>query len=178
MATAQNATNAKPSRAQNGAPETKSNASLTRVVQHQLAELPFYSAFDYITFTLEGRRVTLMGQVLRPSLRKYAVSAIQSLEEVESVVDQIEVLPESMEDNELRRAIYRAVYEDPTLEVYAVQPVPPIHIIVRSGGVALEGTVRSVSDKNLAGTRAGRVPNAGTIKNNLRVAAPSDRTLE
>jgi hyperosmotically inducible protein len=154
--------------------EDKNSSSLGREVRHQLAELPFYSEFDFITFTLDGKKVTLSGQVVRPSLKKHAVTAIQSLEGVEKVVDQIEVLPRSPEDNEIRRTIYRSIYEDPTLATYAVQAVPAIHIIVKNGSVALEGMVKSAVHKNLAGARAGSVENVATVTNNLKVqASPS-----
>ena len=162
---------------QGAEPQTKATANLAHVVRHQLAELPFYSEFDFITFTLDGKKVTLTGQVLRPSLKKHAEWAVKSLEGVESVSNQIEVLPSSTTDNELRRAIYRAIYEDPVLEGYAVQAVPPIHIIVKNGNVALEGVVRSASDKALAAKRAATAGIAGGVKNNLKVQerqAPSE----
>jgi hyperosmotically inducible protein len=145
------------------------NPNLAREIRHQLAELPFYSAFDFITFALDGNNVTLTGQVVRPSLKKHAEEAIKSLEGVESVNDQIEVLPKSERDDELRRAIYRAIYEDPLLQGYAVQAVPPIHIIVKDGSVTLEGTVNTANDKSLAAKRASTVENVMGLKNNLKV---------
>ena len=154
---------------QTAKPQTKATPNLAHEVRHQLAELPFYSEFDFITFTLDGKKVTLTGQVLRPSLKKHAESAVKSLEGVESVSNQIEVLPSSATDNELRRAIYRAIYEDPALEGYAVQAVPPIHIIVKDGNVTLEGVVNSASDKALAAKRAGTAGITGGVKNNLKV---------
>ena len=147
------------------------NPDLAREIRHQLGQLPFYSAFDFITFTLDGKHVTLTGQVVRPSLRKHAEEVIKSLEGVETVNDQIEVLPKSERDDELRRAIYRAIYEDPVLEGYAVQAVPSIHIIVKDGSVTLEGTVISAADKSLAAKRAGTVENIVGVKNNLKLPA-------
>jgi len=158
-----------PAGGQSAKEQTKGSSNLAHQVRHQLAELPFYSEFDFITFTLDGKKVTLTGQVLRPSLKKRAESAVKSLEGVESVSNQIEVLPSSTTDNELRRAIYRAIYEDPALEGYAVQAVPPIHIIVKDGSVTLEGVVSSASDKTLAGKRAGAVGNVAGVKNDLKV---------
>lgn|SRR5215471_15522822 len=151
--------------------QNKNVPNLSREVRHQIAELPFYSAFDFIAFTINGRNVTLIGQVVRPSLKKDAESAIKSLEGVDTVTNQIEVLPSSTTDNELRRAIYRAVYEDPVLAAYAVQAVPQIHIIVKNGSVALEGVVVSAGDRSLAAQRAGTVENLAGLKNNLKVQA-------
>ena len=147
------------------------NPDLTREIRHQLAQLPFYSAFDFITFMLDGKNVTLTGQVMRPSLKKHAEEAIKSLEGVATVNDQIEVLPKSERDDELRRAVYRAIYEDPVLEGYAVQAVPPIHVIVKDGSVTLEGAVNSAADKSLAAKRAGTVEHVVSLRNNLKLPA-------
>ncbi len=156
-------------RGQSAKEESQNVSTLAREIRHQLADLPFYSGFDFITFALEGRKVTLSGQVVRPSLKKQAEATIRSLEGVATVVNEIEVLPVSPTDNELRRAVYRAIYEDPVLAGYAVQGVPPVHIIVKNGNVTLEGAVKSATDKNLAGTRAGSVQNVAGVKNNLKV---------
>jgi hyperosmotically inducible periplasmic protein len=150
-------------------PQESANSSLSREVHHQILVLPFYSVFDSIDFTLEGHKVILTGKVLRRSLKESAEGAIKSIEGVDTVVDQIEVLPSSATDDDLRRAVYRALYEDSALERYATQNVPPVHIIVKNGSVALEGSVDSIVDKNLAGARASSVPNVAGIKNDLVV---------
>ena len=150
-------------------PDERSTPTLAREVRHQIQVLPFYSVFDHISFTLEGTKVTLTGQVLRPTLKENAEVAVRSLEGVAVVVDRIEVLPPSGGDDELRNAVYRAIYEDPGLAGYAVQPVPSIHIIVKNGSVALEGTVESAANKHQAGVRTSGVANVGNVKNNLVV---------
>jgi hyperosmotically inducible protein len=142
---------------------------LSREIHHQLAVLPFYSVFDYITFTMKGDNVTLSGQVLRRSLREHAEGAMRSIDGVGTVTNQIEVLPASLSDDDLRNSIYRALYEDSTLAHYATDNVPPVHIIVKNGAVALEGSVNSVADKNLAGSRAAGVSKLQGVRNNLVV---------
>jgi hyperosmotically inducible periplasmic protein len=149
--------------------EEKSPTSLAREIHHQLLVLPYYSVFDNIDFTLRGRTVTLSGQVVRPTLKANAEAAVKSIEGVVVVSNQIEVLPASPDDDDLRRAVYRAIYEDPALAPYGALAIPPIHIIVKNGAVTLEGSVESVSDKSLAGTRAGKVANVQSVKNNLVV---------
>jgi hyperosmotically inducible periplasmic protein len=158
-------------------PPESVSTSLSREIHHQILVLPFYSVFDSIDFTLDGHKVILTGQVLRRGLRESAEGAVKSVEGVDTVVNQIEVLPTSATDDDLRRAVYRALYEDSTLERYATQNVPPVHIIVKNGIVALEGSVESVSDKNLAGARASAVPNVAGIKNDLAVH-PKGSTAE
>jgi hyperosmotically inducible periplasmic protein len=149
--------------------EEKYQESLTRELRHQLSVLPYYSVFDNLVFVVEGDKVTLTGQVLRPTLKTNAEAAMKSIEGVEMVVNRIEVLPVSPEDDELRRAIYRAIYEDVMLAKYALQAVPAIHIIVKEGNVTLEGTVESDADRHLANSRASGVPNVKGMKNNLLV---------
>jgi hyperosmotically inducible periplasmic protein len=144
-------------------------AILSRNIHHQLTVLPYYSVFDYISFTLQGNNVTLKGQVLRRSLREHAEAAMRNIEGVESVTNQIEVLPVSLSDDDLRNSIYRALYEDSTLAHYATDNVPPVHIIVKNGAVALEGVVDSLADKTLAGSRAAGVSNVQGVRNNLIV---------
>lgn len=142
---------------------------LAREVRHQLTVLPYVSVFDHIAFTLNGNDVTLMRQVVRHTLKTAAEAAVKSIEGVGAVVNQIEELPASAGDDDLRRAVYRAIYEDPVLSRYAVDELPSIHIIVKNGGVALEGQVESEADKNRALVRAGFVANVSGVKNNLVV---------
>lgn len=142
---------------------------VSREIHHQLLVLPFYSVFDYISFSLDGDKVTLSGQVLRPTLRADAEAAIKSIEGVASVNNQIEVLPKSSTDDDARRAVYRAIFEDATLQRYAISEVPAIHIVLKNGGVTLEGAVGSEMEKTLATTRASGVAGISSVKNNLVV---------
>jgi hyperosmotically inducible protein len=152
----------------------KSPEPLEREIHHQLSVLPYSSVFDYVSFTLDGNNVTLTGHVLRPTLKADAVAAIKSIEGVGTVVNRIEVLPVSPVDDELRRQIYRAIYEDAVLQQYATEPMPAIHIIVTNGNVILEGIVEIGSDRNLAATRACGVSGVVNLKNNLRVRTRED----
>jgi hyperosmotically inducible periplasmic protein len=148
---------------------SQDKAVLSREIHHQLQVLPFYSVFDYISFSLKGNVVVLTGYVLRAGLKTDAEQAVKSLEGVAGVQNQIQVLPASPADDELRRNIYRAVYEHPSLERYAVQTLPPIRIIVNRGNVILEGAVDSQGDKNLAAAKAGSVNGIHGVSNNLVV---------
>ena len=150
--------------------EAKYREKLSKEVRHQLVMLPWYSVFDNLAYKVEGDKVTLYGQVTRPSLKSDAESAVKSIEGVASVVNNIEILPPSPMDDQLRRAIYRAIYGDAALSRYSIQAVPSIHIIVKGGNVTLEGVVDNETDKNLANLRANGVPNVFSVKNNLVVA--------
>jgi len=142
---------------------------LSHEIRHQLIVLPYYSVFDYIAFALDGDKVTLTGYVLRPTLRANAEAAVKSLEGVSSIKNLIEVLPKSSSDDDSRRAVYRAIFEDSTLQRYAASEVPAVHIILRNGEVTLEGAVAAEAEKNLASTRAAGVAGVSAVKNNLSV---------
>lgn len=151
--------------------EEKYREKLIKEVRHQLLLLPYYSVFDNLAFKVEEDKVTLSGQVVRPTLKSDAEAAVKSIEGVASVTNNIEVLPLSAMDDQLRRAVYRAIYGDTALFRYGESAVPSIHIIVKNGNVTLVGVVDNESDKNLANLRANGVPNVFSVKNDLAVAS-------
>jgi hyperosmotically inducible periplasmic protein len=150
--------------------EEKYQEKLVKEVRHQLLLLPYYTVFDNLTFQVERNKVILSGQVVLPTLKSDAEAAVKSIEDVASVVNNIEVLPVSPMDDQTRRAVYRVLYGSDVLYRYGLPAVPSIHIIVKNGNVTLEGVVDNESDKNLAGLRANQVPNVFSVKNNLVVA--------
>jgi len=143
---------------------------LVKEVRHQLVTMPYYSIFDDIGFTVNGGTVTLVGQVTQPVVKDDAGNAVKHVEGVTSVVNNIEVLPLSPNDDNIRRGVYRAIYGDANLATrYGFQALPSIHIIVKNGNVRLEGVVSNEMDKNIAGIKANQVPGAFKVENDLRV---------
>ena len=143
---------------------------LIQEVRHQLVMLPYYSIFDDLGFRVDGSTVILTGQVVRPTLKSDAGNVVKRVEGVTNVVNNIEVLPLSPMDNQIRMATARAIYGDSTLSTrYGFQAMPSIHIIVKNGHVRLEGIVANQMDKQIAGTRANSVPNVFSVDNELRV---------
>src|ERR1700676_3899342 len=140
-----------------------------REVRHELVTLPFYGVFDNLAFKVNGGTVTLIGQVSRPTLKTDAERAVERIEGVERVINRIEVLPLSPYDDRIRLATYRAIYGHTALNRYALQAIPPIHIIVKNGNVTLEGVVANEGDRNIADIRARSVPGVFSVTNNLRV---------
>jgi hyperosmotically inducible protein len=147
----------------------RERARLERLVRHELVMLPYYSVFDNLAFKVDGNRVELMGQVSRPTLKSDAERVVKNVEGVEGVTNNIEVLPVSSNDDRIRQATYRAIYSHPALQRYGLQAVPPIHIIVKNGNVALEGVVNRESDRNIANIQANGVSGVFSVKNNLQV---------
>ena len=152
-------------------PSSKGEDRIAREVRHELVMLPYYSVFDNLAYKIDGYTVTLEGQVTQPTTKSDAEKSVKKIEGVENVVNNIEVLPLSPMDDQIRRSTYRAVYGEGGLSRYSESAVPSIHIIVKNGNVTLEGVVDNESDKNLANIRASAVPNVFSVKNNLVVSS-------
>jgi hyperosmotically inducible protein len=167
-------------------------------IRKELLQLPYYGVFDYLAFSYDKGTVTLMGYAYHPGLKQDAVRAVKRASGVDQVVDKIEELPVSQNDDELRWKTYYAIYRDPALSRYApgggmlwghrhdfgagfhamspmrfpgMEPAGdyPIHIIVKNGHITLLGVVDSESDKTLAGMRAREVPGSFGVENELVV---------
>jgi hyperosmotically inducible protein len=143
---------------------------IAKEVRHQLLMLPYYGVFDDLAFKLNGGTVTLLGAVVRPILKSDAENVVKRIEGVTQVVDEIKVLPPSPMDDQIRRAVYRAIYGDPALSIrYGFRSILSIHIIVENGHVTLEGVVANEADKNLCNLRANGVANVFSVTNDLQV---------
>jgi osmotically-inducible protein OsmY len=149
--------------------QAKAELRLQKEVRHVLVTQPFYTVFDNLAYKIESDRVTLLGQVVTPTLKIDAANAVKSIEGVSAVDNQIEVLPVSPNDDQIRRAEFRAIYSAPGMEKYSIQAVPPIHIIVKNGHVTLVGVVATETDKDLANVRANSVPAVFSVTNDLKV---------
>jgi hyperosmotically inducible periplasmic protein len=147
--------------------QAAAQARLEKEVRHMLVTLPFYSVFDNLEYRVDGDRVTLSGQVVTPTLKSDAEKSVKSIEGVSAVDDKLEVLPVSPNDDRLRRAEFRAIYSAPNLNKYAIQAVPPIHIIVKGGHVTLVGVVANEADKNVAEIQAKSVSGVFSVDNKL-----------
>jgi len=144
---------------------------IIKQVRHELLMLNYVTAFDNLAYRVDGYNVTLLGQVVKPVLKSDAENAVKHIEGVEKVDNQIEVLPTSIMDDQLRRRLFRAIYGYPAFDKYAHVPQKPIRLIVKNGNVTLEGVVDNQGDKNLAGIRANQVATF-SVTNNLQVVKP------
>ena len=142
---------------------------MEREVRHELVMLPYYGVFDNLVFRVEGSTLTLQGQVRQPTLKSDAGRVVKDIEGIDNVVNNIEVLPLSPADDSIRLGVYRSVYGNTALNRYALQAVPPIHIIVKNGHVTLEGMVAQTGDKDIANLQANSVAGVYSVTNNLNV---------
>jgi len=138
-------------------------------VRRELALLPYYNVFDNLSFRVDDGIVTLFGEVTQPVVKDDAGRAVKRIEGVRQVNNEIEVLPLSPFDNQIRRATFRAIYGYGPLQRYGLGVIPTIHIIVKNGHVTLEGVVANEEDKQLAYIRANGVANVFSVENSLQV---------
>jgi hyperosmotically inducible protein len=148
---------------------------IKKEVRHELLTLPRYSVFDNLAYSVNNNDVTLYGQVVQPTMKSDAENAVKHIEGVEKVNNQIEVLPASPMDDQIRRAEYRAIYSQDLLSRYGVGNLQSIHIIVKNGHVTLEGVVDSQQDKDAAALYAKSVPNVFSVDNHLLVNGQNNR---
>jgi osmotically-inducible protein OsmY len=124
-------------------------------------------AFNAVTVSVKDGVVTLGGVTADYPSYNEAVSIAQNFKGVKDVVNNIQVLPTSGYDDNLRFRLYRAIYRDNVLSKYALDPARPIRIIVDRGKVGLYGQVDSTMDKTIAGIRAQQVFGGFSVENHL-----------
>jgi len=149
----------------------RTSALIADEVRHQLVMMPYYGVFDWLEADIQPNgAVTLRGQITRPTTKSDAEARVRKLESVSRVNNEIEVLPPSPTDDAIRIAMYRALFNyNSSLFRYATLAVPPIHIIVKNGRVALKGFVANEMDKQLAYTAARNVSGVFEVTNELKV---------
>jgi hyperosmotically inducible periplasmic protein len=124
-------------------------------------------AFNVLTLDVKDGVVTLGGTVHDYPSKDSAVAIAETTPGVKDIIDNIEVAPTSMFDDELRLKLYRAIYGAPTLRRYEMDPQKPIRIVVENGHVTLYGVVDSAMDKQIAGTQANSVSGVFGVDNQL-----------
>jgi hyperosmotically inducible protein len=109
-----------------------------------------FTIFDDVNISVENGLVTLTGKVTMPYKKNDIGKRVADVHGVREVMNQIDVLPVSSFDEELRLRIARAIYGNPSFWNYAAMANPPIHIIVEHGKVTLTGVVSSNVERMLA----------------------------
>jgi osmotically-inducible protein OsmY len=152
-------------------PDAELAAQLDRKLYYD--RLGFGNQFNYVTASVEKGVATLNGETRTDVDRDSAVALVNDAPGVKDVVNNIKVAPPSNFDDDIRIRAMRAIYRDPFLSRYAIDPAKPIRIVVDRGTLSLYGVVGSAAEKQVAGIRASQVFGAFTVQNNLEVAGKS-----
>jgi hyperosmotically inducible protein len=145
--------------------------NIAKEVRHELLMLPYYSLFDDLEYTVQGRTVTLSGSLTSEHgvTKADAENAVKRIEGVDKVINNIKILPASPMDERARIKVYRSLEDTASLSQYFWEAAPSIHIVVDNQRVTLKGFVNSEMDKNLATMAAKQVPGIFQVTNELRV---------
>ena len=135
------------------------------------------SVFDSISASVDEGNVVLSGWVTMPYKKDDLDKRVRKVDGVFKVDNQIEVLPVSQFDDELRFRIARAIYGHSLFWGYASMANPPIRVVVNRGHVILEGVVQSNVERMLARSLASGFGEFD-IKNNLKTDAEVRESLE
>jgi hyperosmotically inducible periplasmic protein len=141
---------------------------LEESVRKGLVTIPFLTVFDDLSFRVDNGVVTLLGQASQPIVMDYAEGAVKHLPGVTAVKDQIELLPLSRFDDQIRFQTLRALNRTPSLYRYFMGTYPSIRIVVKNGHVTLDGVVQNSMDRQLAFMAANQVPGVFSVVNDLR----------
>ena len=155
----------------------RSNLETFRDVQQQVLRYQHFTVFDSIHATVNDGVVTLTGKVTMPYKRDDIAKRVARVAGVQNVQNDIEVLPVSQFDDELRVGIARAIYGSANFWRYGSMVNPPIHIVVERGRVTLEGVVNSEVDRMLARSIASSF-RAFSVTNNLKTDQEAKQELE
>ena len=150
---------------------------LRRNVQRAVESSVYFSVFDDVQIDIDDEGiVVLTGYVTARNKRVDIASRVSSVSSVVGVQNDLDVLPASQSDNELRYLVARSIYGSSTFWHYASRRNPPIHIVVENGHVTLTGLADSEADRAMAEILASNAA-ARSLTNNLKVANESDRTV-
>ena len=153
------------------------NLQLFREVQAQVLRYPHFTVFDSVNAQVTDGIVTLTGKVTMPYKREDIARRVSGIRGIRNVKNDIDVLPVSPFDDQLRFAVARAIYSHPVFHRYSSLVNPPIHIIVERGQITLEGVVNSDLERLLARSIAGSFL-AFDLRNDLKTDAEVKELLE
>ena len=132
------------------AAQDRYDSRIANDISRQIERYPQLTIFDDISGTVDNGVVTLTGKVTMPFKKTDIAKRAERVEGVQNVVNNIDVLPVSSYDDDLRLRIARAIYGNSAFWQYGARANPPIHIIVERGHVTLTGIVNSNVDRMLA----------------------------
>jgi osmotically-inducible protein OsmY len=146
-------------------------------VSDQVTGYTQFTIFDSVSAAIDNGEIRLTGWVTMPYKREDIERRVARVDGVRAVRNDIQVLPVSISDDELRFRIARAIYGHSAFWNYAAMANPPIHIVVSGGRVTLAGVVQSDVDRLLARSLAAGF-GAFEIRNELRTDAEVRKALE
>lgn len=157
--------------------QERKDLQIFRDISNQVNRYTQFTIFDNIEASVNDGRIVLTGWVTMPFKKDDIERRVRRVDGVSSVDNQIQVLPVSQFDDELRYRIARAIYGHSAFWNYAAMANPPIHIVVNRGRVTLTGVVQSNVERMLARSLATGFASF-EVKNELKTDAEVEAELE
>lgn len=142
---------------------------IAEAVSSAIRSSVWFDIFDWVEGEVNNGVVTLRGAVREPWRRGEFGRLAEAVRGAAQVDNQIKALPLSSYDDSLRIQIAQAIYGNPAFTRYANRSLPPIHIVVDSGRVTLQGAVATELEKQMAGVLANQ-SDALAVTNQLQVS--------
>ncbi len=152
-------------------PDGELAAQLDRKLYYD--RIGYDNPFNFVSVSVKDGVATLNGETRTEVGRDSALGLVNATPGVKDVVNNIKVAPVSNFDDGIRIRALRAIYRDPVLSRYAIDPAAPIRIVVENGKLSLYGVVANNMDKQVAGIRASQVFGVFSVQNHLQVANQS-----
>ena len=149
----------------------ESDEAVAKQIADKIRRYSFYTVYDDVSGRVQDGVVWLSGWVTMPFKANRMEEMASKVLGVQEVQNDIEILPTSTFDDQLRDTLARRIYGDLIFSQYAFQPNPPIHIIVDGSRVILTGVVKSQVEKVKAGQIARSTFGVVTVENRIRVGS-------
>ncbi len=178
------------------APGQNESERLILQVEQLIAGQRGMRVYDWVGFSVDGSEVTLEGAVTRPAVKEGIERSIGTLEAVDTVRNEIEILPRSGDDIGIRINAYWRIYGHPEIRRSLGQDqnfrprlrrgvgdtqrvlLQPIHIVVRDGHLVLEGELEQQREKRVAEQQAYAVLGVRSVTNNIVVTGADTEEFE
>lgn len=144
------------------------NRSIDEQVARKIKNLSNYDVFDYIESQVEGSTVILTGKVHSIGTKSEAAAEMKHISGIDRVVNNIEQLPASTFDDQIRRAALREFTQRGPSQYFGFRS-PDVHIVVEGGRMTLEGYVSRQSDKDMLNVLANGISGVFEVTNNIVV---------
>jgi len=142
-------------------------------IRHELAMMPYITTYDFISFTMVGNNVILTGWTVRQTNRSEAYNRVKTVEGVDNIVNNIEILPLGSMDMQIRAGARAKLQR--MLSRYFWGSGSDIKIVVKNGNIILLGSVAKKEDSDIANIQCSSVPLAFHVFNMLRVQEPAGK---
>ena len=152
----------------------ESDSAVAADVAEKILRYVYYTIYDDVNVQVQDGIVTLTGRVTMPFKANEMAARVAHVHGVKEVNNQIQALPVSGFDNQIRASVASRIYGHPLFLRYAVQVDPPIHVVVENSRLTLVGVVDSEVDRRKAEFIARSTFGVLGVENELRVEGETE----